>query len=68
MIPGQVITLRPDKRYKLGNVVKDKKGALRGHPKTIYMERYYADTVMLQMNPPIVISSELGAAIKKELA
>lgn len=68
MKPGQVIQLKVDNRYKDGNVVK--KGAkLRGNAKTMKLDRLekLAITQPIWLNPPIIVSHELGEAIKKEL-
>jgi len=68
------IELRVDNRYKDGNVVR-KKGALRGNAKTMELKHllvplaalhaYNDALIKLSLNPPIVVSRELGKAIKE---
>lgn len=66
MKPGQVIILpKPDKRYKPGNIVKDKHGQYRGHPDTVTpkflavgTERNYPTASSLM--PPVIVSKALG--------
>ncbi|MBH1979953.1 hypothetical protein I8H89_00355 [Candidatus Saccharibacteria bacterium] len=73
MKPGNMIVLpKQDKRYKVGNISKDNKGKYRGHPDTVAvrfievgLERN-APTAM-NMNPPIVVSDELGKFLKGQL-
>ncbi len=74
MIPGQIIIIKKDNRYKDGNV-KLVNGKLRGNKKTMAVERlvvplatqynYFLDHVSLSLNPPMVVSHELGEAIKR---
>lgn len=67
MQPGQIIELpKPDKRYKVGNIAKDKHGELRGHPLTVtpshmdMLTTLQSDFLSMQLRPPIVISRELA--------
>ena len=69
---GETIQLpKPDKRYKVGKIVKDKHGDYRGHPLTVIpksveiLTNSYIDNVAMQLNPPIVVSTELAELIKK---
>ena len=64
---------KPDKRYKVGKIVKDKKGNYRGHPTTVIpktMEILHAthiDALKYQLNPPKVVSGERADYIKENL-
>ena len=64
---------KPDKRYKVGKIVKDKKGTYRGHPLTVIpksmeiMNNLHRDNIALTLNPPIVISAELAEHLKGKL-
>lgn len=69
MKPGQVIVIRKDNRYKDGNI-KKVNGVLRGNSKTVSMERMsipLAAPLSMQLNPPIIVPSELGEMIRKSL-
>lgn len=57
---------KPDKRYKVGNIAKDSKGNLRGHPDTVSPKRMVVPTsapIHMQLNPPIIVSKELARLI-----
>ena len=73
MQPGQIIELpKPDKRYRVGNIAKDKHGELRGHPLTVtprhmdMLTTLQSDFLSMQLQPPVVISRELGELLKGE--
>ena len=58
---------KPDKRYKVGNIKKDKSGKLRGNPKTVELKRLQVPSnapLSMQLNPPYVISQELAREFK----
>jgi len=61
------ITIKNDKRFKLGNV-KQTGNELRGNPDTMKMTRmempHNTLGIPFDLNPPIVVTAELGAAIK----
>jgi len=71
--PGSYISLKTDNRYKDGNV-KLVKGKLRGNKRTMALEHLvvplaaqydsFLTHAKLSLNPPIVVSYELGEAIK----
>lgn len=64
---------KSDKRYKPGKIVKDAKGKYRGHPLTVIpktmeiINSTHHDMLKYQLNPPIVISSELADYIAPKL-
>lgn len=61
------IRIKTDRRFKDGNI-KQTGMELRGNPKTVDMHRIEVPTtapIEMQLNPPIVVSHELGEAIKK---
>lgn len=64
MKPGHIIQVKADKRYKVGNI-KKVKGVLRGHPETMHVARMDCPNGEMSLNPPIVVSHELGEAIRK---
>lgn len=63
---------KPDKRYKVGKIVKDEKGAYRGHPLMVIPKRaemlanQYHDNIAYNLNPPIVISAELAVYLERK--
>jgi hypothetical protein len=69
---------KPDKRFKVGNIKKDKKGQYRGNPTTVQLQRLepllgelnkhvdqYHELLKLQLNPPIIIGPELASHLAK---
>lgn len=62
------IEIKADKRFKLGNI-KQTGNELRGNPETMRMKPLDMPHNTLcydfDLNPPIVVSKELGEAIKK---
>lgn len=59
------IHIKPDKRYKPGNI-KRQGNTLRGNPETMQMKRLEPPAGMF-VNPPIVVSRELGDKIRETL-
>ena len=58
---------KPDKRYKVRNIKKDKSGKLRGNPKTVELKRLQVPSnapLSMQLNPPYVMSQELAREFK----
>lgn len=68
MCMSDPIVIKSDKRFKPGNL-KQTGGELRGNPKTMEMKPldmpHNTLGLPFDFNPPIVVSRELGAAIKK---
>lgn len=66
MIPGSIIKLKNDRRFKRGHIVRDQDGTFRGHPESMEIKPMHVPYSIngLSLNPPLVISSELAAAIK----
>lgn len=63
-----IIEIKPDKRFKSGNI-KQTQGHIRGNPETVALRRLEVPAgadIGLQLNPPIVVSPELGRAIKAD--
>jgi len=61
---------KSDKRYKVGNIQKDKRGNLRGNPETVELKRMEVPNnapLYMQLNPPLTISPELAKIIEKKL-
>lgn len=60
---------KPDKRYKVGKIVKDKKGNYRGHPTTVIpktmdiLTNIHLDNYALSLYPPKIVSHELAEYI-----
>lgn len=70
MTPGSVIELpKADRRYKPGSIKKDKKGQYRGHPDTVRMKYlvipHNSYGLPFSLNPPKIVSIELGKWLKK---
>lgn len=69
--PGQIIELpKADKRYKVGNIAKDRTGQLRGNPLTVtprVMDIPKSAPLSMQLNPPLVISNELADLLEEQL-
>jgi hypothetical protein len=67
-INHESITIKPDKRFKLGNI-KIAGNTLRGNPETMRLERldvpFSTQQASISPNPPIVVSAELGDKIKE---
>jgi hypothetical protein len=64
---SEPIEIKSDKRFKPGNI-KQAGNELRGNPETMDMHRMAVPTgtpMEMQLNPPIIVSSELGDALKK---
>lgn len=63
------IKIRADRRFKNGNI-KQTGNELRGNPKTMDMKRMtipvYAP-ISMQLNPPIIVSSELAGKLRSIL-
>lgn len=60
---------KPDKRYKLGRIAKDKKGKYRGHPDTVIpkvMEIPKNAPLSMQLNPPLLADQVLVAYMEKK--
>lgn len=61
------VTIKPDKRFKKGNL-KSENGTIRINPTTLAKEFKRLEYPKgLLLNPPIVVSHELGEALKREL-
>lgn len=64
------IALKSDKRFRKGHIIKDKNGALRGHPDTIGIKPLEIKAPIfapdLILNPPMVVDRALGLILKKE--
>jgi hypothetical protein len=59
------IEIKPDKRFKPGNI-KQTGSQLRGNPETVALRRLEVPPgaeIGLRLNPPIVVSKELGNAL-----
>ena len=60
---------KSDKRYRVGHIVKDKKGAYRGHPDTVKLKRMPVPPeapIDIQLNPPLVAIKELAIFLNRE--
>jgi hypothetical protein len=65
MKPGQIIKIKVDRRFKNGNI-KQSGIELRGNPQTMDMRLLDISVPNgLRLNPPIIVSTELGEAIKR---
>lgn len=67
---GETALPKPDKRYKVGKIVKDSKGVFRGHPDTVELKRMPLPPNApphIQLNPPLVATIELARFLKGKL-
>lgn len=69
MKPSSVIKLpKPDKRYKIGNIAKDKKGNYRGHPETVELKPMPlppSAPYEVRLRPPLVMTADLVRHLKR---
>ena len=59
---------KSDKRYRIGNIAKDKNGRYRGNPATVELKRMPLPPeapLHMQLNPPLVASIELARHLKR---